>query len=124
MLGKRARLVKPGSPCQGERRGLRLRQFETDQARRGDLPGDVENVTVLLTYSHRFDYWFRCAMVGAFAAAILALVGLYYYGPQQYTRVGYAPVQPVPFSHAQHAGQLGLSCLYCHTGVEESPVAK
>jgi hypothetical protein len=63
-------------------------------------------------------------MFGAFAAAILALVGLYYYGPQQYTRVGYAPVQPVPFSHAQHAGQLGLSCLYCHTGVEESSVAK
>ena len=29
-----------------------------------------------------------------------------------------------PFSHAQHAGQLGLSCLYCHTGVEESSVAK
>ena len=70
--------------------------------------------------THSFDYWFRRAMVGAFAAAILALVGLYYYGPQQYTRVGYAPVQPVPFSHAQHAGQLGLSCLYCHTGVEES----
>ncbi len=77
-----------------------------------------------LTFTHSFDFWFRRAMVGAFAAAILALVGLYYYGPQQYTRVGYAPVQPVPFSHAQHAGQLGLSCLYCHTGVEESPVAK
>ena len=77
-----------------------------------------------LTYSHRFEYWFRCARGGAVAAAILALVGLYYYGPQQYTRVGYAPVQPVAFSHAQHAGQLGLSCLYCHTGVEESSVAK
>ncbi|MGD0040254.1 MAG: cytochrome c3 family protein [Isosphaeraceae bacterium] len=77
-----------------------------------------------VTFTHRFDFWFRRAMVGAFAAAILALVGLYYYGPQQYTRVGYAPVQPVPFSHAQHAGQLGLSCLYCHTGVEESSVAK
>ena len=77
-----------------------------------------------LTFTHSFDFWFRRAMVGAFAAAILALVGLYYYGPQQYTRVGYAPVQPVPFSHAQHAGQLGLSCLYCHTGVEESSVAK
>ena len=77
-----------------------------------------------LIFTHRFDYWFRRAMIGAFAAAVLAFVGLYYYGPQQYTRVGYAPVQPVPFSHAQHAGQLGLSCLYCHTGVEESSVAK
>ena len=77
-----------------------------------------------ITFTHSFDFWFRRSMVGAFAAAILALVGLYYYGPQQYTRVGYAPVQPVPFSHAQHAGQLGLSCLHCHTGVEESSVAK
>jgi hypothetical protein len=49
---------------------------------------------------------------------------MYYYGPPEYTRVGYAPVQPVAFSHEQHAGQLGMSCLYCHTGVEESPVAK
>jgi hypothetical protein len=63
-------------------------------------------------------------MVGVLLSAVLGLVALYYYAPQQYTRVGYAPVQPVAFSHAQHAGQLGLSCLYCHTGVEESSVAK
>jgi len=79
---------------------------------------------VPLIYTHRFDFWFRRTMIGAFVAAVLALVGLYYYGPQQYTRVGYAPFQPVPFSHAQHAGQLSLSCLYCHKGVEESSVAK
>jgi cytochrome c7-like protein len=79
---------------------------------------------VLLTFTQSFDFWFRRAMVGACAAAILALVGLYYYGPQDYTNVGYAPTQPVAFSHAQHAGQLGLSCLYCHTGVQESSVAR
>ncbi len=77
-----------------------------------------------LLFTERFDYWTRRTIIGALAAALLALVALYYYAPQQYTRVGYAPVQPVPFSHAQHAGQLGLSCLYCHTGVEESSVAK
>ncbi len=77
-----------------------------------------------LTFSRSFDFWFRRAAIGALAAAVLAMVGLYYYAPQDYTRVGYAPTQPVPFSHAQHAGQLGLSCLYCHTGVEESSVAK
>lgn len=31
--------------------------------------------------------------------------------------VGYAPVQPVPFSHATHVGTLGLDCRYCHTTV-------
>ena len=35
--------------------------------------------------------------------------------------VGYAPKQPVPFSHAQHAGQLGIDCRYCHIGVEKGP---
>ena len=74
--------------------------------------------------SRRLDYWFRRIAAGAFLAALLGLVALYYYGPQDYTRVGYAPVQPVAFSHAQHAGQLGLSCLYCHTGVEDAPAAK
>ena len=29
-------------------------------------------------------------------------------------------MQPVPFSHTIHAGQLGLDCRYCHNGVEKS----
>jgi Cytochrome c7 and related cytochrome c len=33
---------------------------------------------------------------------------------------GYAPAQPVAFSHKLHAGQYGVSCNYCHTGVEKS----
>lgn len=32
--------------------------------------------------------------------------------------VGYSPKQPVPFSHAVHAGELGMDCRYCHTTVE------
>jgi hypothetical protein len=31
--------------------------------------------------------------------------------------------QPVPFSHLHHVGQLGIGCLYCHSGVETSAVA-
>lgn len=34
------------------------------------------------------------------------------------TNIGYAPTQPVPYSHALHAGTLGIDCRYCHTGVE------
>lgn len=34
--------------------------------------------------------------------------------------VGYQPVQPVPFSHAIHAGQLKLDCRYCHNTVFEA----
>ncbi len=31
--------------------------------------------------------------------------------------------QPVPFSHAFHAGGLGLSCRYCHAAAEHAPYA-
>ena len=39
------------------------------------------------------------------------------------TEVGLAKEQPVPFSHQQHVGGLGLDCRYCHTSVEESNFA-
>ncbi len=50
------------------------------------------------------------------------LVGTYAASPQA-TAVGYAPVQPVPYSHAMHVGQLGIDCRYCHTTVESAPHA-
>jgi mono/diheme cytochrome c family protein len=33
---------------------------------------------------------------------------------------GYAPEQPIKFSHKIHAGQNGIACVYCHVGVEKS----
>ena len=39
------------------------------------------------------------------------------------TAVGYAPVQPIPYSHRLHVGELGLDCRYCHTSVETTPKA-
>jgi cytochrome c2 len=39
---------------------------------------------------------------------------LYTVGVQQ----GYAPSQPIAFSHQLHAGQYEMQCQYCHTGVE------
>jgi hypothetical protein len=33
---------------------------------------------------------------------------------------GYEPVQPIAFSHRLHAGELQVSCLYCHSGAERS----
>jgi len=54
----------------------------------------------------------------------LAVIGFFwYYGSPKYTDVGYRPVQPVPYSHKLHAGDLGLDCRYCHNTVEYSAVA-
>jgi mono/diheme cytochrome c family protein len=43
-----------------------------------------------------------------------AIDGLYSVGVQQ----GYAPTQPIAYSHELHAGQYEIPCQYCHTGVE------
>jgi menaquinone reductase, multiheme cytochrome c subunit len=39
------------------------------------------------------------------------------------TSVGYAPTQPIAFSHALHAGELGIDCRYCHTTVDQHSFA-
>jgi len=36
---------------------------------------------------------------------------------------GYAPIQPIPFSHKLHAGEYKIDCNYCHTGVTKSKQA-
>lgn len=50
-----------------------------------------------------------------------AAVGFAILSPQSY----YPTVrnQPVPFSHQQHVGNLGIDCRYCHTTVETSAFA-
>jgi formate-dependent nitrite reductase cytochrome c552 subunit len=47
----------------------------------------------------------------------------WYYGSPEYSDVGYRPVQPVPYSHKLHAGDLGMDCRYCHSAVEHSAKA-
>lgn len=33
---------------------------------------------------------------------------------------GFAPEQPIAFSHRLHSGELQIQCLYCHSGAERS----
>jgi hypothetical protein len=54
---------------------------------------------------------------------VLAVGVVWYYGSPEYTDVGYRPVQPVPYSHELHVGELGLDCRYCHASVEVSAVS-
>ena len=59
-------------------------------------------------------------IVGGLLAGGVVTAGVTYYFTPKYSRVGYKPIQPVAFSHAIHADQLGLDCRYCHNGVEKS----
>ena len=61
---------------------------------------------------------------GIFLIAVFLLIFslssfIWYYGSPYYTDVGYAPTQPVPYSHKLHAGDMGIDCRYCHVGVEQ-----
>lgn len=66
----------------------------------------------------------RSVLIGA-AILPFFLIGLTYavmnssYETQQFI----VREQPIPFSHKHHAGELGIACLYCHSGVEKSAVA-
>lgn len=57
------------------------------------------------------------------AAAFVLWVCLIYTRSSYGTGAGVIRVQPVPFSHQHHVGDLGIDCRYCHTTVEYSPYA-
>ncbi len=56
---------------------------------------------------------------GGLAPLYVVFIVAYGFSPQT-TDVGYAPQQPVPFSHKTHAGDLGMDCRYCHNTVEHA----
>ena len=57
------------------------------------------------------------------AGALFGVFIVWYTFSPAYTDVGYMPRQPIPFSHALHAGELEIDCRYCHASVELSRVA-
>ena len=72
----------------------------------------------------KWTNWLPLALgVGAALLGGAVTAGVTIYVTPKYYRVGYQPVQPVPFSHKIHAGQLGLDCRYCHSNVDKSWVA-
>ena len=65
-------------------------------------------------------------LVAAVGVALLGggvTFGIWYYFSPKNTQVGYAPEQPVPYSHKLHAGELGIDCRYCHANIERSQEA-
>jgi hypothetical protein len=66
----------------------------------------------------------RVSLFGVpFSGALLLWVCLLYTRSSYGTGAGIVRVQPVPFSHEHHVGQLGIDCRYCHPSVEHSPYA-
>ncbi len=71
-------------------------------------------------WTEELKKWINLLVLGA----PVYLVVLIAYGvTPEAIRIGYQPDQPVPYSHALHAGQLGIDCRYCHTTVERAAKA-
>jgi len=69
------------------------------------------------------NYALPAGALGAGGGLLYAII-LFMFGASPKTMaVGYAPTQPVPYSHALHVGKLGLDCRYCHNTVEKTAFA-
>ncbi len=78
-------------------------------------------------YHYVFPRWSNALLpalllVGPVVPLYVVFLVAYGFSPVT-TDVGYEPVQPVPFSHRIHAGQLGMDCRYCHNTVERAAKA-
>ncbi len=65
---------------------------------------------VSLLTGNRFLLLLVVAVLGAGAWAFF----------DSFSNIGYAPTQPIPFSHKVHAGVNKIPCLYCHSSAERS----
>lgn len=65
---------------------------------------------------HKVDRKFIVVMAFATIVSVIAFAVYLYPG----RGVGYAPSQPIPFSHKLHAGERKIDCKYCHTSVGRS----
>ncbi|MDP2600517.1 MAG: cytochrome c3 family protein [Deltaproteobacteria bacterium] len=73
-----------------------------------------------LFYKFKLSRWFTITVLGVlFSIPVLVVWFLWNIG----NNAGYAPTQPIPFSHKLHAGDLKIDCQYCHTGTDKSRVA-
>jgi len=59
-------------------------------------------------------------IIGSLLVAGGVIAGMTYYFTPKYTRVGYSPIQPAPFSHKVHVNQISMDCRYCHDTVDKS----
>jgi hypothetical protein len=75
-------------------------------------------------FSRAADTYLRLVLIGlALGSGGVLLVAGGWVRSDYLTRQRAEPIQPVPFSHRHHAGQLGIDCRYCHTSVETAASA-
>lgn len=109
---------------------LQLRKLAWQKEHLGETPppGAIENFIIGIKRIVRPFKVFLTQKLNP-TLGVLTLIGIFviYLGFDWYhraqdlgTQIGYAPEQPVKFSHKLHAGKYSIDCKYCHTGVEKA----
>lgn len=65
------------------------------------------------------DYILRIYLPVTLLIVIATYTVTYFVARDERYHVGYAPTQPINYSHELHAGQMGIDCQYCHTGASK-----
>jgi menaquinone reductase, multiheme cytochrome c subunit len=76
-----------------------------------------------LIFPKSFDKYVRILGSLAGMAVVVGISGYTYFSHPKVVEVGYAPEQPVAYSHKLHAGNMGLDCTYCHYTVTKAAYA-
>lgn len=80
----------------------------------------ADSTTLFPKWTNRLALYLLLGL--GFLVTTLVFVFWYWFSPKNLD-VGYAPKQPIPYSHKLHAGELGIDCRYCHSQVEKSHFA-
>jgi len=69
------------------------------------------------------DKYVRIGSIVGVVAGVLGIAAFAWITSPSVLKVGYQPVQPVPYSHKLHAGNMGMDCYYCHYTVYKAAYA-
>jgi len=66
------------------------------------------------------DYFLKVRLPITLVVVMISFALTYFISRAERDGVGYAPSQPIAYSHKVHAGDLNIDCQYCHTGADKT----
>lgn len=97
-----------------------LKQIEGETA---DHSEPTESAKKMAELKKRINPTILKLAIGTFILGGLATYGYYFGVTEVAVQQGYAPEQPIKYSHKLHAGDLQIDCKYCHSTAEKSKQA-
>ena len=115
--------LHPGLSPYPEQKGESRLAPDNHDIKQDQNPGSDDTLTTQFVFPKWTNYLRELSAVLALGGLVYAVVLITGVFSPENSAIGYAPEQPVPYSHALHAGELGIDCRYCHTGVETTAKA-